>query len=78
MKEAVEKIVKNLVGNADAVEVSEKPGESANTTVISVRVGEGEMGRVIGREGRTIKAIRSLLYAASLKQGKRFVLEVVD
>ena len=78
MKEAVEKIVKNLVGNADTVEVSEKPGESANTMVISVRVGEGEMGRVIGREGRTIKAIRSLLYAASQKQGKRFVLEVLD
>ena len=78
MKEAVEKIVRNLVGNADAVEVSEKPGESANTTVVSVRVGEGDMGRVIGREGRTIKAIRSLLYAASQKQGKRFVLEVVD
>ncbi|MGI8556031.1 MAG: KH domain-containing protein [Pyrinomonadaceae bacterium] len=78
MKEAVEKLVKKLVGNADLVEVSERAGESANTTVISVRVGEGEMGRIIGREGRTIKAIRSLLYAASQKQGRRFVLEVVE
>ena len=78
MKEAVEKLVKKLVGNAEAVEVSERAGESANTTVISVRVGTGDMGRIIGREGRTIKAIRSLLYAASQKQGRRFVLEVVE
>ncbi|MGI8469512.1 MAG: KH domain-containing protein [Pyrinomonadaceae bacterium] len=78
MKEAVEKLVKNLVGQPDAVEVSEKPGNSENTTIISVRVGAGEMGRIIGREGRTIKAIRSLLYAASQKQRKRFVLEVVE
>lgn len=78
MREAVEKLVKKLVGQPDAVEVSERAGESANTTVISVRVGAGEMGRIIGREGRTIKAIRSLLYAASQKQGKRFVLEVVE
>lgn len=78
MKEAVEKLVKSLVGDADAVEVSEKPGESANTIVIVVQVGEGDMGRLIGREGRTIKAIRSLLYAASQKQRKRFVLEVVE
>ena len=78
MKEAVEKLVKALVGNAEAVAVSEKPGNSDNTTVIVVQVGEGEMGRLIGREGRTIKAIRSLLYAASQKQRKRFVLEVVE
>jgi predicted RNA-binding protein YlqC (UPF0109 family) len=78
MKEAIEKLVKALVGNAEAVEVSEKAGESANTSVISVKVGEGDMGRVIGREGRTIKSIRSLLYAASQKQRKRFVLDVVE
>ena len=78
MKEAVEKLVKNLVGQPDAVEVSERAGESANTTVISVRVGAGDMGRIIGREGRTIKAVRSLLYAASQKQRRRFVLEIVD
>jgi uncharacterized protein len=78
MKEAVEKLVKSLVGNPEAVEVSEKPGNSDNTTVIVVAVGEGDMGRLIGREGRTIKAIRSLLYAASQKHKKRFVLEVVE
>ena len=78
MKEAVEKIVKALVDNAEAVVVSEKSGESANTTVVSVQVAESDMGKLIGREGRTIKAIRSLLYAASQKHNKRFVLEVIE
>lgn len=78
MKEAVEKIVKALVDDADAVEIAEKAGESANTTVISVRVAENDMGKLIGREGRTIRAIRSILYAASQKHRKRFVLEVVE
>ena len=78
MKEAIEKIVKALVDNAEAVAVSEKSGESANTTVVSVQVAESDMGKLIGREGRTIKAIRSLLYAASQKHNKRFVLEVIE
>ena len=76
MKEAVEKIIKALAENADAVDVREEAGDKS--TVISVRVAEGDMGRIIGREGRTIKAIRSILYAASQKHGKRFVLEVVE
>lgn len=76
MKEAVEKIIKALVDNADAVEIREEAGD--RSTVISVRVAESDMGRIIGREGRTIKAIRSLLYGASQKHGKRFVLEVVE
>jgi len=78
MKEAVEKIVKALAEDKEAVEVREKSGESANTTVIEVRVAESDMGRLIGREGRTIKAIRSLLFAASQKHRKRFVLDVIE
>ena len=78
MKEAVEKIVRALVDDADAVEITEKAGESANTTVISVRVAESDMGKLIGREGRTVRAIRSILYAASQKHRKRFVLEIVE
>ncbi|MGI8494958.1 MAG: KH domain-containing protein [Pyrinomonadaceae bacterium] len=78
MKEAVEKIVKALVDDAAAVEIAEKAGESANTTVISVRVAESDMGKLIGREGRTVRAIRSILYAASQKHRRRFVLEIVE
>lgn len=76
MKKAVEKIVKSLVGNADAVEVSEF-AEGKNVK-IEVRVGEGDMGRLIGREGRTIKAVRSLLYYAGQKHGKRFQLDIIE
>ncbi|MDQ6786344.1 MAG: KH domain-containing protein [Acidobacteriota bacterium] len=76
MKEAVEKLIKKLVGEPDAVEVSEEAGDRA--TVIKVRVGENDMGRIIGREGRTIKAVRSLLFYAGQKQGKRFVLDIVE
>lgn len=76
MKEAVEKIVKSLVGQPDAVEVSEiSDGRSVR---LEVRVGEGDMGRLIGREGRTVKAIRSLLFYAGQKQGKRFHLDIVE
>lgn len=76
MKEAIEKLVKNLVGDAEAVEVSEESNDRA--TVIKVRVGADDMGRLIGREGRTIKAIRSLLFYAGQKQGRRIVLDVVE
>jgi len=76
MKVAVEKIVSALVVDKEAVEVSEETGERA--TVIKLRVASGDMGRIIGREGRTIKAIRSLLFAAGQKHGKRFVLDIVE
>ena len=76
MKEAVEKIIKSLVGDADAVQVSEK--SDGRSSVIEVRVGEGDMGRIIGREGRTVKALRSLLFYAGQKHGKRFTLDIVE
>ncbi len=76
MKEAVEKIVKGLVGQPEAVEVSEI--SDGKTVKIEVRVGVGDMGRLIGREGRTVKAIRSLLYYAGQKQGTRFQLDIVE
>ncbi len=76
MKEAVEKIINALVDEKEAVKVSEESGERAS--VIKVRVAESDMGRIIGREGKTIKAIRSLLFFAGQKHGKRFVLDVVE
>jgi predicted RNA-binding protein YlqC (UPF0109 family) len=76
MKEAVEKIVKGIVENPDSVEVSEIA--DGKNVKIEVRVADGDMGRIIGREGRTVKAIRSLLFFAGQKQGKRFQLDLID
>ena len=76
MKEAIEKIITALVSDKEAVEVSETLSEKSS--VLKVRVGTDDMGRIIGREGRTIKAIRSLLFYAGQKQNKRFVLDLVE
>lgn len=76
MKEAVEQIVKALVSEPSAVEVSEV--ESRNGVKIEVRVAQQDMGKLIGKGGRTVRAIRSLLHAAGVKQGRRFVLDIVE
>ncbi|HZH33627.1 MAG TPA: KH domain-containing protein [Pyrinomonadaceae bacterium] len=76
MREAVEKLIKELVAEPDAVEVREKSDRSS--VIFEVSVAEGDMGKLIGREGRTIRALRSLLHAASQKQGRRFGLEIVE
>ena len=65
-----------LVGEPDAVEVTEI--EDGRTVRLEVRVAENDMGRIIGREGRTVKAIRSILFAAGQKHGKRFHLDLVE
>lgn len=76
MKEAVEKIIKALAGEPDLVQVDEiADGKNVR---IEVRVADSDMGRVIGREGRTVKAIRSILFAAGHKHGKRFHLDLVE
>ncbi len=76
MKDAVEKIIRSIVGEPDAVTVDEiTDGKNVR---LEVRVAEHDMGRVIGREGRTVKAIRSVLFAAGQKQGKRFHLDLVE
>ena len=76
MKEAVERIVAALVGEADQVEVTENA--DGKNVRFEVRVAELDMGRVIGREGRTVKAIRSILFIAGQKQNKRFQLDLVE
>lgn len=76
MREVVEMIVRGLVGEADAVDVREIAG--ARATVIEVRVAPGDVGKVIGRQGKTIKALRSLLHAAGYKSGHRYVVEIVE
>jgi predicted RNA-binding protein YlqC (UPF0109 family) len=76
MKESVEMIVKALVDEVEAVDVRAIDREGA--TLIEVRVAPGDMGKIIGRQGRTIRALRSLAYAVSLKKRHRYILEIVE
>ena len=76
MKEFIEYIVKNLVDNPDEVSVVEIEG--TRTTVYELRVGEGDLGKVIGKEGKTVRSIRTILSAAAARQGKRAVLEILE
>jgi predicted RNA-binding protein YlqC (UPF0109 family) len=77
MKETVEMIVKALVDEREAVDVREIE-RNPTTVIIEVRVAESDMGKLIGRQGRTVRALRTLLHAASIKQNRRFVLEIVE
>ena len=76
MKELVEYIAKSLVDHPDAVEVKEIQGTSA--TIIELRVAESDMGRVIGKRGRVVNAMRALVEVIAAREGKRVTLEVVD
>lgn len=76
MKELVRTIVEPLVDKPGEIDLREV--ESENATVIELRVNEADLGKVIGKQGRTAKAIRTILNAASVRKGKRVVLEIVD
>jgi uncharacterized protein len=76
MKELIEYIAKALVDDPDGVKVTEVEGEV--TSVIELRVAKSDLGKVIGKEGRTARAMRTLLTAASTKLKKRAVLEIIE
>lgn len=76
LKKLIEYIVKALVDNPDKVEIKELAGEKS--IIYELRVGEGDLGKVIGKEGRTAKAIRTIITAAAMKQGKRTVIEIIE
>ncbi|MFC1501054.1 KH domain-containing protein [Elusimicrobiota bacterium] len=76
MKDLVLYITKALVDNPENVEVSEVSGEKS--TVIEIKVSDGDRGKVIGKEGRIIKAIRLLVNSASAKMEKRAAVEIVE
>ena len=76
MKELVEFIVKSIVDNPDEVRVVEIDG--ATETYVELTVAPGDMGRVIGRRGRVINSIRSLLQVSAAKKGKNASLELVE
>lgn len=76
MKELIEEIAKALVDDPEQVTVTEVEGEQ--TTVLELRVAQSDLGKVIGKQGRTARAIRTLLGASGMKLRKRFVLEILE
>ena len=76
-KELLEALAANLVSKPEEVSVTEKTKEDG-TILLELRVGEGDMGRVIGKQGRIAKAIRTLMKAAATKDDVNVVVDIVD
>lgn len=76
MKELVEVIARALVDHPDEVTVTER--EDGKSLVLEVRVAESDMGKVIGKQGRIAKAIRSVVKAAAAKEDKRVVVDIIQ
>jgi predicted RNA-binding protein YlqC (UPF0109 family) len=76
MKQLVEDIAKSLVDRQEEVSVTEAPGEHGTT--LSLKVAAGDLGKVIGKQGRTARSIRTLLAAAGSKTNRRYTLEIVE
>jgi predicted RNA-binding protein YlqC (UPF0109 family) len=75
-KELVEHIARSLVDDPDGVAVNVIEGEKS--TILELKVSDGDIGKVIGKQGRIAKAVRTILSAAATKTGKRVVLEILD
>ena len=76
-KEFLEYLMKHIVDKPDEVQITEKEGEQ--TIIYQVRVGQGDMGKVLGKHGQNVDAIRTLISAASAKAGKkRAILEIIE
>ena len=75
-KDLVEYIAKSLVDDPSDVQVTVIEGEKS--TILELRVAQGDIGKVIGKHGRIAKAVRTLLSASATKSGKRVVLEILD
>ncbi len=75
MGELVKYIAMNLVDKPDEVKVEEKQGDKA--TIIELTVAPDDMGKVIGKQGRIAKAIRTVVKAASIKENKKYIVEIV-
>lgn len=76
MKELVEYLARQLVSNPDAVEVKETQGDTAS--VLELKVAKDDLGRIIGKQGRTAKSIRTILNAAASRTNRKVVLEIVE
>ena len=76
MNQLVETICKSLVDNPEDVRVTQIDGEQ--TTILELRVHDSDLGKVIGKQGRTARAIRTILAAAGMKQRRRYNLEIIE
>ena len=77
MKELLQSMVKAIVDNSDDVKIDET--ESENTTIYELRLGDGDLGKVIGKKGKNIGAIRTIISAATAKEGgKRSIIEIIE
>ena len=76
MKELIEFMARAIVDNPEEVQVTEEDG--GDHTIFHLKVADGDMGRVIGKQGRTAKSLRTILNAAGTKIGKRCVLEILE
>jgi predicted RNA-binding protein YlqC (UPF0109 family) len=76
MKTLIEAMAKSLVDKPEDVKVTEVEGEK--TTVYELRVSENDLGKVIGKQGKTARSMRTILSAAGTKLGKRCVLEILE
>lgn len=76
MKELVEILARSLVDNPDEVHVNEIQGEQS--IILELKVAPADMGKVIGKQGRIAKAIRTVIKAAAIKEDKKVVLEIID
>jgi predicted RNA-binding protein YlqC (UPF0109 family) len=76
MKELVQYLARSLVNDPDAVEVKETEGETAS--VVELRVAKEDLGRIIGKQGRTAKSIRTILNAAASRTNRKVVLEIIE
>jgi predicted RNA-binding protein YlqC (UPF0109 family) len=76
MKDVIKAIAQKLVDRPEQVEVAVIEG--SQTTVLELSVADGDLGKVIGKQGRTANAIRTILSAGSGKRGKRYILEIIE
>jgi len=77
MRDAIDLIVKSLVDDSESVDVREVEQRNG-TTLIEVRVGPNDVGKIIGKQGKTIRALRSLARIAGTKENRRYLLEIVE
>jgi predicted RNA-binding protein YlqC (UPF0109 family) len=76
MKEFIETLIKQLVDKPDKVEVTEIIGQG--TVICEVKVGEGDLGKIIGKQGHIAHSLRKLIAAVSKKMGKRTIFEIIE